>query len=164
MSAVPSRDRVRALVEPVVTDAGYDLEDISVKPAGRRSLVRVVVDGDDGITLDDVATVSRAVADELDRNDGIIGPAPYTLEVTSPGVDRPLTLPRHWRRATGRLVKVTIASTDQVEARVAKADDDGVELDVAGAVRAVAYADLGPGRVQVEFSRRSNSEAEGDAE
>jgi ribosome maturation factor RimP len=83
-----------------------------------------------------------------------MGDLPYTLEVSSPGVDRPLTSPRHWRRAAGRLVtvKVTDAGGSQpVSGRVTVADEDGVTMDVDGAPRRFAYAVLGPGAVQVEF-------------
>jgi ribosome maturation factor RimP len=88
---------------------------------------------------------------------------PYVLEVTSPGVDRPLTLPRHWRRATERLVRVDIAGigSDRT-ARVVTADDDGVLLDIDGAEHRVVWADLGRGRVQIEFNRKTTSSPEND--
>jgi ribosome maturation factor RimP len=155
------------LVAPVVEAAGYDLEELVVTPAGRRSIVRVVVDRDAGVTLDDVAEVSRLVSTALDDHDGEFGSAPYVLEVTSPGVDRPLTEPRHWRRNTGRLVTVAVGregSTEQVTARVLEVDGDGVTLAVEakgkpGAKkrpptrRQVPWQELGTGRVQVEFGR-----------
>src|SRR3978361_508625 len=89
---------------PVVAAVGLDLEDVLVNRAGSRSVVRVVVDSDNGLDLDAVADVSRAVSEVLDDADDVLRGA-YVLEVTSPGVDRPLTAPRHWRRATGRKVK-----------------------------------------------------------
>ena len=150
MAAV-SRQRVHDALAPVVTAAGYDLEDVSVTAAGRRSVVRVVVDRDGGIDLDAVAEVSRAVSAELDESD-VMGQAPYVLEVTSPGVDRPLTEPRHWRRATGRLVRVNVTDAGAVTGRVAGADDDKLTLDVDGEERTFAYPDLGPGHIEVEFS------------
>ena len=179
MSAAPRTDpvatRVAGLVAPVVEAAGYDLEELVVTPAGRRSIVRVVVDRDAGVTLDDVAEVSRAVSTALDEHDGEFGSAPYVLEVTSPGVDRPLTEPRHWRRNTGRLVTVAVgpeSSPEQVTARVLEVDGDGVTLAVEakgkpGAKkrpptrRQVPWQELGTGRVQVEFGR---PEAGGDSE
>ncbi|MEV0729013.1 ribosome maturation factor RimP [Polymorphospora sp. NPDC050346] len=149
------RARLRAVIEPVVTAAGYFLEDVSVSRAGRRHVVRVIVDGEAGIGLDAVADVSRAVSAALDaaEEDGtelLVGE--YQLEVSSPGVDRPLTLPRHWRRSVGRLVKVT-AGERQVTGRVVAADDAGVALDVDGVTHEWKHVDLGPGRVQVEFTR-----------
>jgi ribosome maturation factor RimP len=146
-------ERLTALLEPVVSAAGYDLEAVSVAQAGRRSIVRVVVDGDGGVSLDAVADVSRRVSEALDADDAVLGAAPYTLEVTSPGVDRPLTLPRHWRRNTGRLVSVQHGGRP-VTGRIVEADDARVVLDVDGTPVEVPYADLGAGTVQVEFSRR----------
>jgi ribosome maturation factor RimP len=145
------RTRLRAVVEPVVGAAGYDLEDLNISRAGRRFVVRVVVDRDGGLDLDAVADVSRAVSSALDAaeaNGDELVAGEYQLEVSSPGVDRPLTLPRHWRRNIGRLVKV-----GPITGRVLGVDDAGVMLDVAGERTTIAHADLGPGRVQVEFSR-----------
>jgi ribosome maturation factor RimP len=153
------RERVREVVEPVVTAAGYDLEELVLSRAGRRQLVRVVVDGDGGVSLDDIADVSRAVSAALDAAEEVAGElfaGEYALEVGSPGVDRPLTLPRHWRRNVSRLVAVQIRSETgdrQVTGRVLGADDEGIVLDVSGVPREVAYGQLGPGRVQIEFTR-----------
>ncbi|WKU04708.1 ribosome maturation factor RimP [Micromonospora sp. HUAS LYJ1] len=155
------RDRLRAVIEPVVTGAGYDLEDVSVSRAGRRHVVRVIVDADGGINLDAVAVVSRSVSAALDaaeESGGDIVAGEYQLEVSSPGVDRPLTLPRHWRRNAGRLVKVTVragapAVDRQVTGRVAAADDERVVLETESGPVEHRYAELGPGRVQVEFHR-----------
>jgi ribosome maturation factor RimP len=151
MSAV-SRQRVRSAVEPVVTAAGYDLEDVTVTAAGRRSVVRVVVDRDGGVDLDAVAEVSRLVSDALDADD-VTGTAPYTLEVTSPGVDRPLTEPRHWRRNTGRLVRASLVDGGVVKGRIVTVDDATVVLDVDGVQRQFRYDALQTGKVEVEFSR-----------
>ena len=155
MAAV-SRQRLWDALQPVVAAAGFDLEDVSVTAAGRRSVVRAVVDRDGGVDLDAVADVSRVVSDVLDDGD-VMGSSPYVLEVTSPGVDRPLTEPRHWRRAAGRLVRVSVRDAGQVTGRIAGADDDKVSLDVEGDVRTFAHADLGPGHVQVEFARGADS-------
>jgi ribosome maturation factor RimP len=163
----PATARLTGWIEPVIGAAGYDLEELVVTPAGRRSVVRVVVDRDQGVTLDDIAQISHAVSEALDTSDGDLGRAPYVLEVTSPGVDRPLTEPRHWRRNTGRLVAVPIGpagATEQVTARVTAVDDDGVTLAVEakgkpGAKKRapvplqVPWSRLGTGRVQVEFGR-----------
>ena len=146
-----SRDRVRSALEPVVAAAGFDLEDVTVSAAGRRSVVRVVVDRDGGVDLDAIAEISRAVSAALD-DDGVTGDAPFTLEVTSPGVDRPLTQPRHWRRAVGRLVRA-----GDLTGRVLDATDECVTLDVDGVPRAVPYAELAAGHVQVEFDRKGGA-------
>ncbi len=150
MGSDARRDRLMRLLASVVTAEGFDLEDITITPAGRRRLVRVVVDRDGGVSLDGVAEVSRRVSKTLDA-DGIMGDGPYVLEVTSPGVDRPLTEPRHWRRARGRLVRAEPREGVAVEGRVIAADESGVELDVDGSARRFAYSALVRGRVQVEF-------------
>jgi ribosome maturation factor RimP len=149
------RARLRTVVEPVVSAAGYDLEDLSLKRMGRRHQVRVIVDSDEGVNLDTVADLSRDVStalDEAEESAGELLPGEYELEISSPGIDRPLTLPRHWRRNVGRLVKVTVGDRS-VEGRVKAADDSGVELEVEGRPRRLAYPELGPGRVQIEFNR-----------
>jgi ribosome maturation factor RimP len=149
------RTRLRTVVEPVVSAAGYDLEATSLRRVGRRHQVRVIIDGDDGVNLDTVADLSRDISAALDaaeESGGDLIAGEYDLEVSSPGVDRPLTLPRHWRRNVGRLVKVTVADRSVV-GRVVATDDTGVELDVGGQSRRVAYPELGPGRVQIEFNR-----------
>lgn len=146
MAAV-SRERVRTALEPVVTAAGFDLEDVAVTAAGRRSVIRVIVDRDGGVDMDAIAAVSRVVSDALDNSDAT-GDTPYTLEVTSPGVDRPLTEPRHWRRAAGRLVVA-----GDIRGRVVGADDTAVTLLVDGTERVVPYTDLAAGKVQIEFDR-----------
>jgi ribosome maturation factor RimP len=105
------------------------------------------------VSLDAVADVSRGVSEVLDADDAVLGSAPYTLEVTSPGVDRPLTLPRHWRRNAGRLVAVQLGGKS-VTGRIVSADDTRVVLEVDDRPVEAPYAELGPGKVQVEFSRR----------
>jgi ribosome maturation factor RimP len=154
------RDRLVELLGPVVTAEGLDLEDVTITPAGKRRLVRVVVDRDGGVSLDDVAEVSQSVSKELDASD-LLGGSPYVLEVSSPGVDRPLTEPRHWRRALGRLVKADLRNGSSAEGRVTGADESGVELD---GTRRIEFDDLARGRVQVEFSRTGDDldDVEGD--
>ena len=145
--------RIADVIRPVIAAAGMDLESVRVTAAGRRRLLRVVVDSDRGVSLDDAAAISRELSTALDTV-AVMGDFPYTLEVSSPGVDRPLTDQRHWRRAVGRLVQVTVTDSDgarPVSGRVAAADADGVTLDVEGARRRFPYAVLGAGTIQVEF-------------
>jgi ribosome maturation factor RimP len=158
----PQRQQLMDLLGPVISSQGYDLEDVSVSAAGRRSLIRVIVDGEHGIDLDAVASVSRAVSDVLDQADDAEFGSPFVLEVSSPGVDRPLSEPRHWRRAHGRLVSSTV-SGQPVTGRVKAADDDAVTLEIDGVARNVAWSDLGPGHIQVEFAR-ADSLVESDEE
>ena len=157
-TAGPVDDRKLAgLIEPVVAAAGMDLESVRMTVAGRRRLLRVIVDSDHGVSLDDAADVSREVSAMLDAAN-TLGEVPYTLEVSSPGVDRPLTEPRHWRRARGRLVRVKAAGEGSVEGRVLAADADGVTLGLAAGERRFRYPDLGAGSVQVEFGRIPDAE------
>jgi ribosome maturation factor RimP len=148
--------RIADIIRPVVAVAGMDLESVRVSAAGRRRLLRVVVDSDQGVSLDDAAAISRQLSAALDT-EAVMGDFPYTLEVSSPGVDRPLLDPRHWRRAVGRLVQVTVNDAGDsgvsgpVSGRVVAADTDGVTLDVEGARRRYGYPALGAGAVQVEF-------------
>ena len=155
-----SEDRVWAVVEPVVQDQGYDLEALSVMAAGRRRLVKIVIDSDLGVDLDDVARISSEVSRALDDADAM-GETPYVLEVTSPGVDRPLTLERHWRRAASRLVKVTLTDGESITGRVASTNETSATLvndDDATSVN-IAFADVEKAVVQIEFNRsRINDE------
>lgn len=161
--AAASRQQVRDALAGPVDAAGFDLEDVAVTTAGKRRVVRVVVDRDGGLDLDGVAELSRVLSAALDDSD-VMGTTPYTLEVSSPGVDRPLTLPRHWRRAAGRLVRVTLADGRPITARVRTADDAAVTFDEAGAERVVPLDGLGPGKVQVEFDRPDEGAGPGQEE
>lgn len=158
-----SRARLLQLLTPVVEATGVDLEDVTIAPAGKRRVVRVVVDRDGGISLDDVADVSRAVSDALDEADeadpSLLGGA-YVLEVSSPGVDRPLTAPRHWRRSVGRLVRAELGSGESVLGRVVSADDVEAVLDVGGASRTVLLAEVSRASVQVEFTHAADDEGD----
>jgi ribosome maturation factor RimP len=157
-TARPVDDRKLAgLIEPVVAAAGMDLELVRVTVAGKRRVLRVIVDSDNGVSLDDAADVSREISALLDANNAL-GDVPYTLEVSSPGVDRPLTEPRHWRRARGRLVRVKVAREGPVEGRLLAADADGVTLGLPGGERRFSFADMGAGSVQVEFGRIPDAE------
>jgi ribosome maturation factor RimP len=138
------------VVEGVVTAAGFDLEEIDIRQAGRRRLFRIVVDSDHGVGLDDIATLSRRIAAGLDMHDDVLC-GPYTLEVTSPGVDRPLIAPRHWRRAHLRLVEVALRESGKITGRVGASDEDRVQLLVGGTLREVRYADVERASVVVEF-------------
>lgn len=146
------------LVEDAVTAEGFDLESLDVTRVGRRGRVKVVVDSDDGVDLDQCADLSHKVSAILDANDDLMGDGPYTLEVSSPGVTRPLTLPRHWRRNIGRLVRVVLSDGGVVTGRVTAADEREAVLDVAGKSREVQYDTVGKAKVQVEFRRHRDDE------
>jgi ribosome maturation factor RimP len=159
MGKASDRDSLVRLLAPVVEAQGLDLEDVVVTQAGKRRQLRVVVDQDGGISLDTVAAVSTAVAAQLDDTDAM-GGSPYVLEVTSPGVDRPLTAPRHWRRNRTRLVKVATAEATALEGRLVEVDDDGIGVESDGVVTRLAWDRVSSGRVQVEFNRPSKTEGE----
>jgi ribosome maturation factor RimP len=148
------RDRLVDTLRPAVEGAGLDLEDVEVTPAGRRRLVRVVVDKDGGVTLDDIADTTRLLSRRLDEDDDVMGEASYTLEVTSPGTDRPLTAVRHWRRNIGRLVKVTRQEGEPVTGRIVEAGDSSARIDVDGTAHDVDYAEVRKARIEVEFNRK----------
>ncbi|HRW20031.1 MAG TPA: ribosome maturation factor RimP [Dermatophilaceae bacterium] len=157
---------IRSIVEGPLAAAGFVVEDVTVSPAGKRSVVRVFVDrsldavaADDPssrvapLSLDEVADATRAVSDALDA-DSSTGSGPYVLEVSSPGVDRPLTERRHLRRNVGRLVRLTLADGSTAEGRISAVFPDTVVLtpaDGAGAPREIAVDEVRSGRVVVEF-------------
>ncbi|MDQ4117194.1 MAG: ribosome maturation factor RimP [Actinomycetota bacterium] len=150
--------RLRGVLEPVVTAAGFELDAVEVRAAGRRHAVTVVVDRPDdaptgGVGLDDVAQLSRSAAGELDRHEDLIDGS-YTLEVTSPGVDRPLTRPRHWKRAWLRLAAISLTDGSELTARVGRAGEDGVQVATTGKrpeLRRLGYGEIARAQVQVEF-------------
>jgi ribosome maturation factor RimP len=123
-------------------------------------MLRVVVDSDTGADLDRIADVSRALSATLDETDAM-GQTPYVLEVTSPGADRPLTEPRHYRRATGRLMKARLHEGGDLTARIIAVDDEGLDLEVPGVqgrkptARRVAFAEIATARVEIEFNRKA---------
>jgi len=149
MSTQP--EQLRPVVGPVVERLGYDLEDLTVSAAGRRHVLKVVIDCDGGVGLDDIATLSRELSAALEEDDAI--PGSYVLEVSSPGVDRPLTEPRHWRRSVSRLVTVTTTGGDELTGRIQTTDDAAAVLvdDATGAEQTLAYADVERALVQIEL-------------
>lgn len=144
--------RLEPIVAEAVETAGFDLDSFEVQQAGRRQLVKVVVDSDDGVGLDEVAEISRKVSAALDENEHVLAAA-YTLEVTSPGLDRPLTQPRHWRRARFRLVKITPAEGAAFVGRVGHAGGEAARVLVDGSIREVRYRGVEKAVVEIEFKQ-----------
>lgn len=156
MSASQTK-RLHALAEEVAAAQQCDLEEVTVQRAGKRRVVRVVVDHAGGLTLDLVADISRDLSRRLDDSD-LLGEGAYVLEVTSPGVNRPLTLPRHWERAVGRLVEVTLEDGQKLVGRVEQGSGTSVWLDVDGHAREITLDRVRRATVQVEFTRVEDAE------
>ncbi|MFD3314062.1 ribosome maturation factor RimP [Streptomyces sp. NPDC058694] len=154
-------ERLRELLEPLVSSQGLDLEEIEVDSVGRKRVLRVVVDSDEGADLDAIADVSRALSAKLDETDAM-GQGEYTLEVGTPGAERELREHRHYVRATDRLVRFQLTSGDELLARILTVDEDGIDLEVPGVkgrkatARRIAFADIDRARVQVEFNRKAD--------
>ncbi|MGW5276694.1 ribosome maturation factor RimP [Streptomyces sp. NPDC004044] len=161
-------ERLRGLLEPLVSAKELDLEEIEVSRAGRRRVLRIIVDSDEGVELDACAELSRAISEKLDETDAM-GEDEYVLEVSSPGADRPLTEHRHYVRATGRLVKLQLTdegAAGELVARIIAVDDDGLDLEVPGVKgrrptsRRVAFDEIAKARVEIEFNRKDKKEEE----
>ena len=160
MTISDTRDRLADRLTDPIGALGLDLEAVDLTSAGKRRVLRVAIDKDGGVTMDDIAAATREVSRVLDETD-LMGQQAYTLEVSSPGVDRPLTLPRHWRRNVGRLVKVTFTDADrepgsrrdEITGRITSSDDDAAVLDVDGAERRVEYDAVKKARIQIEFKK-----------
>ncbi len=150
------REAVIAVLTPVVEAEGFFLEDVDLRAVGRRLVLRILVDTETGVNLDDVAKASHLISEVLDVKDPF-DDEPYTLEVSSPGVDRPLTLPRHWTRNLGRLVAVTLTNSKQLTGRISSIEGDVVvlEFDNKGrkTTQQIPLAEIAKAIVQVEFSR-----------
>ena len=135
-------DRLEQLAERCVTALGLDLEAVELSTAGSRRVLRIAVDADGGVPIDAITQATRELSKSLDDSD-VMGAQPYTLEVTSRGVDRPLTLPRHWRRNVGRLVVAELADGSRVKGRITSATaDDAVDLTVDGEPRRIPISDV----------------------
>ncbi|MEU4495772.1 ribosome maturation factor RimP [Streptomyces sp. NPDC023998] len=158
-------ERLRGLLEPLVSAADLDLEEIEVSRAGRRRMLRITVDSDQGVELDTCAELSRAISEKLDETDAM-GEGEYVLEVSSPGADRPLTEHRHYVRAVGRLVKLQLHEGGELVARILTVDDEGLDLEVPGVkgrkptTRRVTFTEIAKARVEIEFSRKDKKEEE----
>ncbi|GLW48517.1 ribosome maturation factor RimP [Streptomyces sp. NBRC 14336] len=162
-------ERLRELLEPLVTSQGLDLEEIAVDSVGRKRVLRVVVDSDSGADLDQIADVSRALSAKLDETN-VMGDAAYDLEVGTPGAERELTEHRHYVRAVDRLVKFQLTEGGDLVARILTVDDEGVDLEVPGVKgrkatsRRLAFADIAKARVQVEFNRKDKKDMKEEEE
>jgi len=151
------KDQVSELITPALQQAGYYLEDVNIVSPGQHRIVTVIVDGESGLNLDQVTVASKLVSELLDAAT-FMGETPFTLEVTSPGIDRPLTLPRHFAKNVDRLLKVTKSDGITVTGRILSNTESDVTLsvtekkDVKEVV--VALADIKRATVEIEFNRK----------
>ncbi|MEU7582861.1 ribosome maturation factor RimP [Streptomyces sp. NPDC041068] len=158
-------ERLRQLLEPLVTSQELDLEEIEVASVGRKRVLRVVVDSENGVDLDQIADVSRVLSAKLDETDAM-GEGEYDLEVGSPGAERALSEHRHYVRAVDRLVKFQLTEGGELTARILTVDDEGLDLEVPGVKgrkptsRRIAFDEIAKARVQVEFNRKDKKEEE----
>ena len=155
MVAPSQADGVRALAEPLARDAGLVVESVTITPAGKRRVLRVIVDlpedSTGGVPMDAVANAAQSISAALDES-SVMGGLPYVLEVSSPGADRPLTERRHWLRARGRLVNVipVAGQSPPPQGRLTDVTENGLILDDD---REIGWAVVASGRVEVEFGR-----------
>ena len=151
------KDQVSELITPALQQAGYFLEDVNIVSPGQHRIVTVIVDGESGLNLDQVTVASKLVSELLDAAT-FMGETPFTLEVTSPGIDRPLTLPRHFAKNVDRLLKVTKTDGIVITGRILSNTEDSVTLsvtekkDVKEVV--VALTDIKRATVEIEFNRK----------
>ncbi len=153
------KDQISELVTPVVTQAGFYLEDVHVATPGSHRIVTCIVDGDSSLNLDQVTTVSRLISELLDEAT-FMGETPFTLEVTSPGVDRPLTAPRHFKKNVDRLLKIIKVDGSEVTGRILSNTDQDVTLSVTvkkeSREEVVALVDIKRAVVEIEFNRKDD--------
>lgn len=154
------KDQISELVTPAVSDLGFYLEDIHIATPGNHRIVTCIVDGDLSLNLDQVTSVSRVISELLDEA-AFMGETPFTLEVTSPGVDRPLTQPRHFAKNVDRLLKIVKLDGSEVTGRILSNTDQDVTLTVTvkkeTVEQTVALAGIKRAVVEIEFNRKDDN-------
>ena len=151
------KDQISQHITPALHQAGYFIEDVNLVSPGQHRIVTVIVDGESALNLDEVTVASKLVSELLD-DASFMGETPFTLEVTSPGIDRPLTLPRHFAKNNDRLLKVTKADGTVVTGRILSNTDMDVTLSVTEKKEvkevAIPLADIKRAQVEIEFNRK----------
>ncbi len=143
------------LLRPIVEKTGFILEEVKVTPLGRRRQISIIVDGEErNPNLDEVAGLSRAISAQLDEYSAL-GDSPFTLEVTSPGVDRPLTELRHWRKNIGRMVKVITKDDKEISGRIQHVQSNRVTIDETD----YELTSIKRAQIQIEFNRSNNEKS-----
>ena len=151
------KDHITEHITPALHQAGFFLEDVHIASPGQHRIVTVIVDGESALNLDQVTIASKLVSELLDAAT-FMGETPFTLEVTSPGIDRPLTLPRHFAKNIDRLLKVTKTDGVVVLGRILSHTDSDVTLSVVekkgSREISIAFADIKRAQVEIEFNRK----------
>lgn len=143
-------------IKPVIDAAGLFLEDVHISSPGNRRVVTVVVDGKENLNLDEVTAITKEISAVLDESD-LMGTTPFTLEVSSPGVDRPLSLPRHWQKSLTRLVRSVMVNGEVVIGRVEVVHDESVCVIVEGKSPhkvELPFVEIKRAQVEIEFNRK----------
>jgi ribosome maturation factor RimP len=145
-----NKEQVLAVITPAIESLGFYIEDITITSAGKRSMLTVIVDGDTHLSLDQVTVATKAIS-EIVENLPTLGNNPFTLEVTSPGLDRPLTKPRHWRKNQDRLIKVVLTDGKEIMGRIKDSTESSVNVDD----QTINFADIKRATLEVEFKKES---------
>ena len=140
------KEDISAAITPALDALGFYLEDVTITSAGRRSMLTVIVDGDTHLSLDQVTSATKAIG-EIVESIQSLGETPFTLEVTSPGLDRPLTKVRHWQKNINRLVKVVLQDGSEIKGRINEVNEAN---SVVGEIK-VNYSDIKRATLEVEF-------------
>lgn len=145
-----NKEQVLAVITPAIESLGFYIEDITITSAGKRSMLTVIVDGDTHLSLDQVTVATKAIS-EIVENLSTLGNNPFTLEVTSPGLDRPLTKPRHWRKNQDRLIKILLNDGKEVTGRIKESTESSVTVDE----QVINFADIKRATLEIEFKKES---------
>jgi ribosome maturation factor RimP len=145
-----NKEQVLAVITPAIESLGFYVEDITITSAGKRSMLTVIVDGDTHLSLDQVTVATKAIS-EIVENLPTLGNNPFTLEVTSPGLDRPLTKPRHWRKNQDRLIKIVLNDGKEKMGRIKDSTESSVTVDE----QVINFADIKRATLEVEFKKES---------
>jgi len=143
-----NKEQVAAAITPIIESLGFYVEDIAITSAGKRSMLTVIVDGDTHLSLDQVTVATKAIS-EIVENLPTLGNNPFTLEVTSPGLDRPLTKPRHWQKNKDRLIKIILNNGKEIKGRI----KDSTQLAVAVDEQVINFADMKRATLEIEFKQ-----------
>jgi ribosome maturation factor RimP len=145
-----NKEQVLAVITPAIESLGFYIEDITITSAGKRSMLTVIVDGDTHLSLDQVTVATKAIS-EIVENLPTLGNNPFTLEVTSPGLDRPLTKPRHWHKNQDRLIKIILNDGKEINGRIKDSTESSVTVDE----QVINFADIKRATLEIEFKKES---------